>query len=218
MLVYHPTPGRDLVGGGTWLGVSRSGKFATVTNIPSLWDELLDVAHGQTRSMMLASTVVAAAATALAVVRRKQGDGWASSIGLLCAGMLTASVGIAVAARAAARRSRGPLVADFLKGDENAQQYCLRLSKARKEKGIEQGRIGAWVYFPLTVTIARFPTLFGLGLMGERKLSRCRMQFCVTKYIAKRNTTHCLFTNHASCAQCRAMTAASLLDGRCETS
>jgi len=61
-----------------------------------------------------------------------------SSSSVLCAlcaaaGLAAAaSVGLAVvAAGAKTRKSRGGLVADFLKGEEDAATYCMRMSKAR---------------------------------------------------------------------------------------
>lgn len=64
------------------------------------------------------------------------GLGWGLLLGL--AGVVTVSVGLAVvAAYGAARRSRGGLVADFLKGEEDARTYCLRLSKVRLERTVE---------------------------------------------------------------------------------
>eukprot|EP00903_Cladosiphon_okamuranus_P008969 g8581.t1 len=186
--------GRDKVAGGTWLGVSRSGKFATVTNIPSTWDFILATVaeKGWTKSTLLASKATAVAAAAIVAAaaaallpssgdggdggdgssRRSaadghsgiggssnSGSGWASvaaaaslrllgssssnagpSLGLACAlcaaaGLATAaSVGLAVvAASVKARKSRGGLVANFLKGDEDAATYCLRLSKERSQ-------------------------------------------------------------------------------------
>lgn len=163
-----PHTGRDLVGGGTWLGVSRSGRFATVTNILSPWDMVLAVATGKTVLASKATAVATAAAAAAAALLRSQpaahdhgssSSGWAvaaasasfalirssgpgPSLGLLwalcaAAGLATAaSIGLSVAAATAkARISRGGLVADFLKGDEDAQTYCSRLSKASKHDG-----------------------------------------------------------------------------------
>ncbi|CAM9335044.1 unnamed protein product [Pylaiella littoralis] len=166
---FNVLAGRDLVGGGTWLGVSRSGKFATVTNIPSAWDSVLAAA---TENRVLASRATAfaaaVAAAAAALLRSRPagharggsggggGGGWAvdaaaagltllgssrsgPSLGWLCvlcaaAGLMTAaSIGLSAAAAAArAQKSRGGLVADFLKGDEDAQTYCSRLSKERR--------------------------------------------------------------------------------------
>ncbi|CBN76742.1 conserved unknown protein [Ectocarpus siliculosus] len=177
--------GRDLVAGGTWLGVSRSGKFATLTNVSSTWENVLeDVTLGgwaNKVAAVAAAATAAATAAAAAILRARAGHengisssdaasgsggggggGWGataaaavvSSLGLsrpagsslsssslgwlyaLCAaaGLVTAaSVPLAVAvARAKARKSRGGLVADFLKGDEDAETYCSRLSKERR--------------------------------------------------------------------------------------
>lgn len=124
--------GRDLIGGGTWLGVNRSGKFATVTNVTSTWDEFIAFIKGKTawRRAFISSTVVAAAAIAAGAFIKRKGNPWPLSFGLICVGIVTASVGIAVAVTAGLRKSRGTLVSDFLKGDESAEQYCTRLSKA----------------------------------------------------------------------------------------
>lgn len=171
--------------GGTWLGVSRSGRFATVTNNSSAWDHALDVVieKGWVEATALASkaTAVAAAATAAAAVALlrhagggggERGDGgssrveWVeaavaaslkwfdsspkSSSSVLCAlcaaaGLAAAaSVGLAaVAAATKARKSRGGLVADFLKGEEDAATYCMRLSKARGLGGGGRGQVFA---------------------------------------------------------------------------
>lgn len=149
--------GRDAVAGGTWLGVSRSGKFGSVTNIPSIWDGVVIKVHSNARAITLASSAAAvgAAVAATTTLQRRQGSGgdgggggggdgdpwWAASpLGLLCAGVLTASLGVLVAVSAAMRRSRGLLVANFLKGDEDAQQYCARLSKVKKKKKMKVRR------------------------------------------------------------------------------
>ncbi|CAN0422322.1 unnamed protein product, partial [Hapterophycus canaliculatus] len=193
--------GRDLVAGGTWLGVSRSGKFATVTNIPSTWDTILEIManEGWTNLAALASKAAAIAAAAAAVTAAaaaaaltpervranasyergfKSGGGWGaveaslsflnsvifssppgSSLGLLCvvaagaAGLATAaSVGLGVAAaRAKGRRSRGGLVADFLKGAETAEAYGARLTTKKKRRRYSGFNLvltdptGAWV-------------------------------------------------------------------------
>ncbi|CAB1108073.1 unnamed protein product [Ectocarpus sp. CCAP 1310/34] len=179
-------PRRDLVAGGTWLGVSRSGKFATLTNVFSTWESMLEVVAlggwANKAAAMAAATAAAAAATVAAILRARSGrehgssssdatsgssgggggGGWcpaaaaavvpslgfstpagsSSSSSLLgwlyalcaAAGLVTAaSVPLAVAvARIKARKSRGGLVADFLKGDEDAETYCARLSKERR--------------------------------------------------------------------------------------
>ncbi|CAM9571362.1 unnamed protein product [Ectocarpus sp. 12 AP-2014] len=176
--------GRDLVAGGTWLGVSRSGKFAALTNVSSTLESVLEVVAlggwaNKAAAIAAAATAAAAAAAAAAILRAGHehgssssdatsgssggGGGWGaaaaaavvSSLGLsrpagsssssssslgwlyaLCAaaGLVTAaSVPLAVAvARIKARKSRGGLVADFLKGDEDAETYCARLSKERR--------------------------------------------------------------------------------------
>ncbi|CAM9389881.1 unnamed protein product [Scytosiphon promiscuus] len=111
--------GRDLVAGGTWLGVSRSGKFASVTNIPSTWDTVLEaMADGRWTSL------------ASLAYRASGGRGWSAveaSLSLLNSAIFSSPRGSSLGDR----RSRGGLVADFLKGDETAEDYCARLSKAR---------------------------------------------------------------------------------------
>ncbi|CAM9841980.1 unnamed protein product [Ectocarpus fasciculatus] len=173
--------GRDLVAGGTWLGVSRSGKFATLTNFHSTWESTVEVvafSGWANKAVAVAAAATAAAAAALLRARAAHdhgssssdatsgssgggGGGWGSaaaavvsslalsrpagssssswSLGLLyalcaAAGLVTAaSVSMEVAvARAKGRKSRGGLVADFLKGDEDAETYCARLSKERQ--------------------------------------------------------------------------------------
>lgn len=145
--------GRDAVAGGTWLGVNRCGKFGTVTNIPSVWAEILNQARSRVRPLTLASsTTVVGAAAAMAAFQRRQdgggdgGQGWTvSSLGLLCAGLLTSSLGILVAVTSAARRSRGMLVANFLRSGEDAQQYCARLSKVNIKTEVKQGAIALFL-------------------------------------------------------------------------
>ncbi|CAM9163147.1 unnamed protein product, partial [Ectocarpus sp. 4 AP-2014] len=174
--------GRDLVAGGTWLGVSRSGKFATLTNVSSTWENMLEVvALGGWANKAAVIAAAATVAAAAAILRARSGHehgssssdatsgssggggggggGWgaaaaaavvsssglsrpagsSSSLGWLyalyaAAGLVTAaSVPLAVAvARIKARKSRGGLVADFFKGDEDAETYCARLSKERR--------------------------------------------------------------------------------------
>ncbi len=166
--------------GGTWLGVSRSGRFATVTNNSSSWDHILDVVIEKgwvdatalaSKATAVAAVATAAAAAAVALLRHgggggggDRGDGgscrvewveaavaaslrWldcspkssSSVLWALCAAAglaAAASVGLAAVARGAkARKSRGGLVADFLKGEEDAATYCMRLSEASERGG-----------------------------------------------------------------------------------
>lgn len=98
-----------------------------------MWDELLVYMESKARSFVLASIAVTAAA-AIAVIdqtRRQVDNEWMTTLllGLFCAAVVAGSVGGAFALRGAARKSRGALVADFLNGGENAEEYCARLSK-----------------------------------------------------------------------------------------
>lgn len=123
-----------MTAGGTWLGVNRSGKFATVTNVTSAWDNFVAFAMGKTawRRAAISSTAVTAAAIAAGAFVKRRENPWTLSFGLICVGIVTASVGLAVVVTAGLQKSRGTLVSDFLKGDENAEQYCTRLSKASR--------------------------------------------------------------------------------------
>ncbi|CAN0466584.1 unnamed protein product [Ascophyllum nodosum] len=153
--------GRDLTAGGTWLGVNRSGKFATVTNIPSAWDELVSFAEGQktsTRATLVSTTIAVAAAAA--VIVKRQGGGWVLSLGLLCAGIFTASVGLAVAVTAALRRSRGSLVSEFLKGNESAEEYGSRVLKDR------------WRYAGFNLVLVDSGSAWVLSNKGEEAVKR----------------------------------------------
>lgn len=125
------------------MGVSRCGKFAAVTNVSSIWEVLFAIAKVKARSIVIASAALLAGATSIEVSRKREGrkEGWLEAIGFLCLGLVTASVGIVAVARAAMRRSRGDLVVDFLKGNESAQEYCARLSKARATR---EGSLFAW--------------------------------------------------------------------------
>eukprot|EP00904_Undaria_pinnatifida_P012377 jgi/Undpi1/826/HiC_scaffold_10.g04290.m1 len=122
--------GRDLMAGGTWLGLNRSGKLAIITNSPSAWDYYLASIAKRMKSIVLRAVAVTAAASTAAVASRRQGCGWVIWLGFLFLGVITGLVGTAVAVTMATRRSRGALVTDFLKGKEDAGTYSSRLSQA----------------------------------------------------------------------------------------
>ncbi|CAM9997249.1 unnamed protein product, partial [Discosporangium mesarthrocarpum] len=116
--------GQDLQAGGTWLGVNRYGKLAMITNTWASWGDVL--AKLTCRRVFLVTVAAAAAAGAAATAVFPRGTGSrAKVLGLLGLSFTSAKI----ASRGRKKRSRGGLVADYLKGDESAAEYCCRVSK-----------------------------------------------------------------------------------------
>lgn len=105
--------------------------------------------------------LVSTAITAATVVASIRVESKIRALGLLCAGIVAAYFGIAVLARAMARRSRETLVVDLLKGEESAEDFSFHLSKARYKGGGHRKAVAEnTITTELAVTQVQFVFLF----------------------------------------------------------